>query len=94
MHLAMYKNRSSSSQYGTVEESSGGDDGSETIAVGEHVAALAGEERFQESLSVEEPIDETFVRRRDRLDTALSELCDVDRSVKLGREDALGLGVG
>lgn len=71
-----------------------GDDGSETIAVDEHVAALAGEAGSQESLSVEEPIDETIVRRSERLDAVLGELGDVDWTVELEVEDAHGLGVG
>lgn len=107
MYLAMYKNESSSSGLGALGESSAGNDGSdefsaiegsfmgdvgsETIAFDDHVA---GEEGSEESLSVEEPIDETFVWRKERLDPELNELGDADWSDKLELEKAHGLGVG
>ena len=91
MCLAIIKNGSSSQELVTIEERFLFDDGSETIAVDEHEA---GEEGFEVSLSVEEPIEETFVRRRECLELALSEFGDVDWTVNLGLEETHGLGVG
>lgn len=92
MYLAMYKNGSSSSRLGAIEESSVGDDGSEAIAFDDH--HLAGEEGSENSRSVEEPMDEALVWREDRLDSDLSEFGDVGWSVRLEHEEAPGLGVG
>lgn len=50
-----------------------GDDGSDPIVVDGDVA---GEEGSEESLRVEDSIDESFVRRKERLDPELSELGD------------------
>ncbi len=74
MYLAMYENGSSSSELGMIEEESFvDDDGSKATAFDDH---LAGEEGSEESLSVEEPMDEAFVWRKECLEPALSELGD------------------
>lgn len=50
-----------------------GDDGSSPTTVDEEEA---GEEGSEKSLRVEEPIDESFVRRKERLDPELNDLRD------------------
>ena len=71
MSLAIYKNGSSSSGQDEIENCFVGDDGSGPIAVD-----VAGEEGFEDSLRVEVLIDESFVRRKERLDSELRGLGD------------------
>lgn len=99
MYLAMYKNGSSSlglgaideCSMGTIQESFMGDDSSKAIAVGGHVE---GEDGSEESLSVEKPVGETFVWRKEGVDPVLSELGDAGWSVELELEKAPGVGIG
>lgn len=86
MYFAMYKNGSFSSWLGAMDG-----DGSEAIAVDDDAAIEGGS---KELLSVEEPIAETFVWRKESLDLGPSELGDVGGSVELELEEAHGLGVG
>ena len=87
----MYKNGSSWPALGAIEEVSVGNDGSEATAPDD---PRAGEEGSEKSLSAEEPRDETFTCRKERLDPELSELGNAGWSVTLELEEAHGLGEG
>ena len=89
--LDMYKKGSSSSALDAVEESLVGINGFGAVAFD---GLVAGEEGSEEPLGVEEPMDENFVRRKERLDPELSEPGDAGWSVMLELEEAHGLGVG
>lgn len=91
MYLAIYKKGSSSLNWSATEDLLVIDDGSEAIAVDVHVSS---EEGSEESLSVEEPMDETFVWRKGRLGPRQGELGEAGWRAKFELEEALGLGVG
>lgn len=74
-----------------TKESFVSDDDSEAIAVD---VLVAGEEGSENSLSVVESIDETFVWRKERLDPELDELGEAGWRIKLELEVGYGLGVG
>ena len=83
-----------SSGTGAVAERFMDEDGSVAIAMDDNAA---GEDGSEKCLRVEEPVDGTLVRRKQRLDSELSEFGDVGSlgwSVKLEFEEAHGLGVG
>ena len=102
MYLAMYKNGSVSSGLGSSDEvvvivvadgfvgddDPSGDDDPGAMVVDKDVA---GEDVLEGSVSVEEPIDETFL---DCVDSELSELGSADWIAELKPEKIPGLGVG
>ena len=104
MYLAMYKNGSVSSGLGPSDEvvvivvadcfvgdDDPGDDDPGAIVVDNDVA---GEDVLDGSVSVEEPMDETFLRCLDCVDSELSEFGDADwiAELKLGKMPGLGVG--
>ena len=90
----MYKNGSSSSSPSsgsvTIEDFFEGDGDAEATGVDGFVA---GEEGSEESLSVEEPMDDTFLWHKVRLDPELSEFDETVWMVRLELEvSRLGMG--
>lgn len=95
----MYKNGSVSSTLClgdelvviVVAECFVGNDGPGAIAVDKDVAR---EDVLEGSVRVEEPMDETFLRCIDCVDSELSELGNADWVAELELEEMPGLGVG